>query len=422
MTTIKELKDYCRKYKIKGYSKLKKTELEKLVNKHKNIKIKSKGLQGSVRNPGFKYGNIKAIKKTFPPSDDRFILHILDADGIAYTRNMNRWARYTGPATMSFDNYSIEQLFQKGDIFVRVYQSKIIRSKISQHTRVPDKIFHAERLNTHLLLSTKLISISRKTKTSLRTEKNKVTIKDIKNMLQKKNWKEDAWGNYKNKDGSRRVKFQKTSFRIEKKQPDRWVRMSGGYYKEYKIVENKLKKIAIKKPTGIIKKIKRIITEEELKKYSKYEINEILDTWRNTKYEGIREILKQKYNHGKFIQRMENLDLKENMSGEWLINDKVLIDMFGEGITKTDRTTTLVLTKNYIKGQWESRYKYVQITKTKFNSKWLKFYRKNIINKSLKELKNPQFFIYHNMQMDFPYPVVIKGDIKTIITAPLPLD
>ncbi len=33
--TIKELKDYCRKYKIKGYSKLKKAELLKLVNKHK---------------------------------------------------------------------------------------------------------------------------------------------------------------------------------------------------------------------------------------------------------------------------------------------------------------------------------------------------------------------------------------------------
>ncbi len=35
MTTIKQLKNYCRKHKIKGYSKLKKQELEKLIEKHK---------------------------------------------------------------------------------------------------------------------------------------------------------------------------------------------------------------------------------------------------------------------------------------------------------------------------------------------------------------------------------------------------
>ncbi len=44
--TIKELKDYCRKNKLKGYSKLKKAELEKLVNRHK---IKEKFLDVDIK-------------------------------------------------------------------------------------------------------------------------------------------------------------------------------------------------------------------------------------------------------------------------------------------------------------------------------------------------------------------------------------
>ncbi len=47
MTTIKELKDYCRKNKLKGYSKYKKTELEKLVNRHKAEKKSINQLKGN---------------------------------------------------------------------------------------------------------------------------------------------------------------------------------------------------------------------------------------------------------------------------------------------------------------------------------------------------------------------------------------
>jgi len=35
MPTKEELKNYCRKHRIKGYSNLQKAELERLVNKHK---------------------------------------------------------------------------------------------------------------------------------------------------------------------------------------------------------------------------------------------------------------------------------------------------------------------------------------------------------------------------------------------------
>ncbi len=42
MSTLKELKNYCRKNKLKGYSKLKKVELEKIVNRHKRKTIVEK--------------------------------------------------------------------------------------------------------------------------------------------------------------------------------------------------------------------------------------------------------------------------------------------------------------------------------------------------------------------------------------------
>lgn len=201
------------------------------------------GLKGSVREKGFKYGSIGSVQKSFPPSDDRFLVSILDADGIRYKRGLGgRWARDTGAGVMSMDDYSLKQLFKKGDLTVQVYQSKYVSSGGSGTVRIPERLFHHERLKSkwETYLGTKKHEIKGKVS---RTNQEKIV--DIKKKLEKKGFREDRWGNWKNKKGTQRIKFSNISFRIERKvggevgkygrkRPIRWIKEGGGYYKDHK--------------------------------------------------------------------------------------------------------------------------------------------------------------------------------------------
>ena len=78
------------------------------------------------------------------------------------------------------------------------------------------------------------------------TKLNKVNqaVRDqIVEVITKQGFKCDAYGNYKNSTGDRRIKFSATSFRYEQKidtKPVSWIRIMGGYYKHTSINDGKV--------------------------------------------------------------------------------------------------------------------------------------------------------------------------------------
>jgi hypothetical protein len=73
-----------------------------------------------------------------------------------------------------------------------------------------------------------------------RKQKEKLIV-DIKEHLKENGWKEDRYGNFL-KDGlNYRMKFNKTTLRLEyKNQSKTWIRVSSGYYKDLSIVGTKI--------------------------------------------------------------------------------------------------------------------------------------------------------------------------------------
>lgn len=69
---------------------------------------------------------------------------------------------------------------------------------------------------------------------------------ELKNFFKVRGFSEDRWGHLKK--GNRRIKMQKTSFRVEAKGEvsGDWIRTGGGYYKDYEI-NPETKKLRIKK-------------------------------------------------------------------------------------------------------------------------------------------------------------------------------
>ena len=68
-------------------------------------------------------------------------------------------------------------------------------------------------------------------------KKNLKIIEKIKFHYIKLGYHVDIYGNLKNKDNSRRIKFNSSSYRIEVKintKPSNWLKVDGSYYKDYK--------------------------------------------------------------------------------------------------------------------------------------------------------------------------------------------
>lgn len=56
--------------------------------------------------------------------------------------------------------------------------------------------------------------------------------------IEAKGFTEDRYGNWKDATGSRRYKFQATSYRVElciNTQPKSWMKIAGNYYKNVKV-------------------------------------------------------------------------------------------------------------------------------------------------------------------------------------------
>ena len=56
--------------------------------------------------------------------------------------------------------------------------------------------------------------------------------------IESQGFTEDQYGNWKDKDGTYRFKFQATSYRYEKRintSPSHWIKLSGTYYKNVEI-------------------------------------------------------------------------------------------------------------------------------------------------------------------------------------------
>lgn len=73
-------------------------------------------------------------------------------------------------------------------------------------------------------------------------KRNKQTKTDMIETIKKHGYVADSYGNYKKTTdtGLYRFKFNETSFRHEKRidtVPKSWMRISGGYYKDVKIIE-----------------------------------------------------------------------------------------------------------------------------------------------------------------------------------------
>lgn len=73
------------------------------------------------------------------------------------------------------------------------------------------------------------------TKTSKRNQK----VRDyIISVIKQNGYTEDRYGNWKNENGSKRYKFQPTSYRVEKRintVPKSWMKIAGTYYKNVEV-------------------------------------------------------------------------------------------------------------------------------------------------------------------------------------------
>jgi hypothetical protein len=78
------------------------------------------------------------------------------------------------------------------------------------------------------------------------TKKQRIEhIQKIKDVLASKGWSEDRWGNFKkvikrDKDELLRCKFQATSMRFEVKTGSKWFNLSSDYYKNIKVIDDKI--------------------------------------------------------------------------------------------------------------------------------------------------------------------------------------
>lgn len=70
----------------------------------------------------------------------------------------------------------------------------------------------------------------------------KLTKEQIKENLKTKGWTEDRWGSMKKTKNDKlyRFKFKDIVFRYELRVGDSWMRIGGGYYKDYEIVDGKI--------------------------------------------------------------------------------------------------------------------------------------------------------------------------------------
>ena len=74
-------------------------------------------------------------------------------------------------------------------------------------------------------------------------EKNTKKVDEMKALLKSYGFREDRWGNMKktaSDGGEMRYKFGDTSYKLEFKVGDRWVRMSGDYYKNVEVRGGKI--------------------------------------------------------------------------------------------------------------------------------------------------------------------------------------
>ena len=74
--------------------------------------------------------------------------------------------------------------------------------------------------------------------------KHEKLIGEIKELLQSHGFKEDRWSNLKRvKDGiEQRYKFNPTSFRLEIKSSNSWIKLHGAYYKDVVVENNKIRR------------------------------------------------------------------------------------------------------------------------------------------------------------------------------------
>lgn len=75
------------------------------------------------------------------------------------------------------------------------------------------------------------------------SKKNQTIRDDIVKVIKGRGFTCDAYGNYKNKEGDQRFKFNKTSFRFEVRidtKPVSWIRLSGSYYKNVVVKDDKV--------------------------------------------------------------------------------------------------------------------------------------------------------------------------------------
>ena len=206
------------------------------------------GLKGSIRDRGHKYGSIEAIQKAFPARDDRFLVVYQAGDGKMYKEHQGVFSEATGPVTYGMKDYTAAQLFKHGPLSVEVYESKVQSWKGggSGGYRAPDKIFHTELLKSPT-------AIRAETVRGNVSSRNQELIEGIKANIEKKGFKPDRYGNWKNDEWKQRVKFSTTSFKIEKNygskvdeetgkfERARWQQIGGGYYNKFMITpEGKL--------------------------------------------------------------------------------------------------------------------------------------------------------------------------------------
>ena len=67
-------------------------------------------------------------------------------------------------------------------------------------------------------------------------QKNLKIIERIKRLYFKLGYHVDIYGNLKNKDNTKRIKFNSLSYRVEVKintKPTKWLKIGGSYYKDY---------------------------------------------------------------------------------------------------------------------------------------------------------------------------------------------